>query len=168
MKKLSALTLCFIAVGFLSAQENPKGIRESLGIKKYLVAQDLEPYPIYAETSATSGDKARILPLTTYVTDDYGEIMHCLDLSTTETISFWVDFTAVYKTDVKFHFIWTGPEFYYYETEWYEVRYNEYYYFSVDTNNAWRKGTYKLTIIAEQGNTGSGAQSVLECNFRFY
>ena len=62
------------------------------------------------ESQVAPGDKARILLLTGYVTDEVGDIMPCPDLSLNRTISFRDDFTAIDKTSARFHFIWSGPE----------------------------------------------------------
>jgi hypothetical protein len=168
MKKIAVLALCLLLVGFLNAQDSEKGIKETLGTKKSLHMDNAVSDQFRAAIQAPQKDTPRVLLLTSYVTDDYGEIMHCLKLNSTETISFWVEFTALAPTDVKFHFIWTGPEFYWHETDWYSVRYNDYYYLSVDTNTDWLKGTYKLIIIAEQGIKGSGTQAVTQCHIQFY
>jgi len=168
MKKIAALTLCVLTIGFLSAQDAGKGIKETLGVKKSLKLDESASDQFLATIQAPQKDTPRVLLLTSYATDDYGEIMHCLKLNSTDTISFWVEFTALAPTDVKFHFIWTGPEFYWHETDWYSVRYNDYYYLSVDTNTDWLKGTYKLIIIAEQGVKGSGTQAMAECHLKLY
>ncbi len=168
MKKIAVLALCLLAMGYLNAQDAGKGIKETLGTKKSVKSDDAISDQFLATVQAPKKDSPRVLLLTSYVTDDYGEIMHCLKLNSTETISFWIEFTALAATDVKFHFIWTGPEFYWHETDWYSVKYNDYYYLSVDTNTDWLKGTYKLIIIAEQGVKGSGTQAMMECNLKLY
>ena len=168
MRKIAVLALCLLAIGFLNAQDSGKGIKETLGTKKAIKTDDAISDQFSATVQAPQKDSPRVLLLTSYVTDDYGEIMHCLKLNSTETISFWIEFTALAPTDVKFHFIWTGPEFYWHETDWYSVKYNDYYYLSVDTNTDWLKGTYKLIIIAEQGVKGSGSQAMTECNLKLY
>lgn len=168
MKKIAVLTLCMLAAGFLGAQDVGKGIKETLGTKRSIKQDKALSTQFSATAQAPQKDSPRVLLLTSYITDDYGEIMHCLKLNSTETISFWIEFTALAPTDVKFHFIWTGPEFYWHETDWYSVQYNDYYYLSVDTNTDWLKGTYKLIIIAEQGVKGSGTQAMSECHFKLY
>jgi len=165
MKKLLLTGLCLILTAGLSAGEKNKVLGESLGLKR--ASGEIPELPLM-ENQASRGDKARILLLTSYVTDETGDIMHCLDLDLNSTISFWIDFTAVYKTSVRFHIIWSGPEFYWHETDWYDVGYRDYYYLNVDTSNDWRKGTYKLVIMAEQDGFASGAETVMECHVRFY
>ena len=168
MRKIMIIIICFSLVVMLSAQDKTKITREKLKVKKNIPSEKYETESFSYDFQPSMGDTSRILMLTSYVTNDYGEIMHCLDLTSTEYISFWIEFTAIFETDVKFHFIWTGPEFYYYETDWYEVYYNDYYYFGVDTNTNWKRGVYKLIIIAEQGMTAGGAHAVMECNVKFY
>lgn len=174
MKRLLAIATCFFLIGVVAAQEQPqekalqKVIQENMGLKQIMGARDFFSDEPLLSTQATQGDRSRILMLTSYVTDETGEIMHCLDLLSTNTISFFVEFTTIFNTDVRFHFIWTGPEFYSYSTDWYEAKYNEYYYFSVDTTTEWKKGVYKLVIIAEQWTRGGGAHAVHECNLKFY
>jgi len=168
MKKIAVISLCLLAVGFLNAQDAGKGIKETFGTKKSIKPEEIFSDQFSASIQTPQKDSPRVLLLTSYITDDYGETMQCLKLNLTETISFWIEFTALAPTDVKFHFIWTGPEFYWHETDWYSVRYNDYYYLSVDTNTNWLKGTYKLIIIAEQGVKGSGTQAMAECHLKLY
>jgi len=153
--------------GLLMAQDKTKGIQERLGSKD-MIDKPVQLDDPYALVGASSGDKPRLIMLSSYITDDAGEISQCLRLSSTDLISFYVDFVSLKTTDVKFHFIWTGPEFYYYETEWYEAVKDEYYYLAVDTYPDWRRGIYKLIIVAEQGETASGASAVIECVMQFY
>lgn len=173
MKSRSTMTLILVMMvllvfsGVLRAQDKPKGIQERLGAKEF-IDKPFELDDPYAAVGAISGDKPRLIMLSSYITDDAGEISQCLRLSSTDLISFYVDFVSLKTTDVKFHFIWTGPEFYYYETEWYEAVKDEYYYLAVDTYPDWRRGIYKLIIVAEQGDTASGASCVIECVMQFY
>jgi len=153
--------------GIITAQDKIKGIQERLGSKD-MVNKPMQLDDPYAAVGASSGDKPRLIMLSSYITNDAGEISQCLNLNSTDLISFYVDFVSLKTTDVKFHFIWTGPEFYYYETEWYEAVRDEYYYLAVDTYPDWRRGIYKLIIIAEQGDSASGASCVIECVMQFY
>jgi hypothetical protein len=153
--------------GVLTAQENTKRIHERLGSKD-MINKPVQLDDPYAVVEASTGDKPRLIMLSSYITNDEGEISQCLNLNSTDSISFYVDFVSLKTTDVKFHFIWTGPEFYYYETEWYEAVKDEYYYLAVDTYPDWRRGIYKLIIVAEQGETASGASCVIECVMQFY
>ena len=167
MKRFTVILLCLFMGSIIFAQDGSKGISEKLGLKNIFNRSepDLDPF---AGVQVAQGDKPRIMMLSSYVTNAEGEISQCLELASTDFITFWIDFTSLWKTDVKFHFIWTGPEFYYHETEWYDARANEYYYLALDTNTNWRKGIYKLIIIAEQGEKASGASAVIETVMQFY
>lgn len=167
MTLILVMMVLLVFSGVLRAQDKPKGIQERLGAKEF-IDKPFELDDPYAAVGAISGDKPRLIMLSSYITDDAGEISQCLRLSSTDLISFYVDFVSLKTTDVKFHFIWTGPEFYYYETEWYEAVKDEYYYLAVDTYPDWRRGIYKLIIVAEQGDTASGASCVIECVMQFY
>jgi hypothetical protein len=163
---LGGVFLLFFS-GILTAQNNTKGLQERLGVKDML-NKPFEFDDPYTGIEAIRGDKSRLIMLSSYITNGDGEISQCLELSSTNLISFYVDFMALQTTDVKFHFIWTGPEFYYYETDWYEAIKDEYYYLAVDTYPDWRRGIYKLIIVAELGDTASGATCVIECVMQFY
>ena len=91
MKKIVVLVLCLLAVGFLSAQDVGKDIKETLGTKKSIKSDEAAVDQFSATAQALQRDKPRVLLLTSYITDDYGEIMHCLKLNSTETISFWIN-----------------------------------------------------------------------------
>lgn len=164
---IPVMVFCLLFSSVLAGQENSKRIQERLCLRDMLN----KPFQIddpYAAVGAISGDKPRLIMLSSYITNEAGEISQCLDLSSTDLISFYVDFMSLKTTDVKFHFIWTGPEFYYYETDWYEAIRDEYYYLAVDTYPDWRRGIYKLIIVAEQGDSASGASCVIECVMQFY
>lgn len=164
---IPAAVVLLVFSGVLTAQNNTKGIQERLSVKDML-NKPFEFDDPYAAVEAASGDRPRLIMLSSYITNDAGEISQCLQLSSTDLISFYVDFMSLKTTDVKFHFIWTGPEFYYYETDWYEAIKDEYYYLAVDTYPDWRRGIYKLIIVAEQGDSASGASCVIECVMQFY
>lgn len=159
-KNLAILTLMLFLVIPITSQD--KDFSESFTIKK--VIDDTE------QTMFTQGakDRARILLLTSYITDDKGEIMQMFDLSEAERIFYHIEYLALLNTDVRFHFIWTGPEFHEYTTDWYPAKTNVYNQVSVDTCCGWEKGVYTLTIIAEQKLNGSGAECVTTNRYRLY
>ena len=164
---ITVMVFCLLFNTVLAGEENIKWIQERLGIKE-MINKPFQFDDPYAVVEASSGDKPRVIMLSSYITNDVGEISQCLELSSTDIISFYVDFMSLKTTDVKFHFIWTGPEFYYFETDWYEAIRDEYYYLAVDTYPDWRRGIYKLIIVAEQGDSASGSSCVIECVMQFY
>ncbi|MGB2905491.1 MAG: hypothetical protein WBB73_00210, partial [Candidatus Aminicenantaceae bacterium] len=99
---------------------------------------------------ALKPDKARVLlfgaSVWTYYFDDpdlyFG---NCIKLSEAEIIAFMVDFTAVLNTRVKFHYMFTGPEVWSYTDDiWYDAKYKTCDYHYIETNNVWKKGTYRM------------------------
>jgi hypothetical protein len=91
-----------------------------------------------------------------------------IDLAENEYIYWVIEYTAVYDTDVRFYFIMNGPEFYETYTEWTPAKYKNYYVTILETNNNWLKGTYTLTVIAEQAKARSGAESICTCLVRLF
>ena len=96
-----------------------------------------------------------------------------------DLVTIYIDFSAVLNTKIRFHVIWAGPEYWVYDDVddanqpvWYPAKYNtsDYYednvYWVTIDPAEWKKGTYKLVIIAEQETVGSGAESVIACVFR--
>jgi len=114
-------------------------------------------------------DKPMCQVLGVYPVPDDIRPVHWIWAADYSTLFFYVEYTAVFKSRVRFHFIWTGPEFYGFTTEWDMATYNRLSYFYVVSNmSAWKKGTYRLTVIAEQGGGGSGAEAVGSCVFRIF
>jgi hypothetical protein len=122
-------------------------------------------------------DKARVVLLASSVwvydaASDSEAMQHIIPVNADAAI-IYIDFSAVLNTRVKFHVIFAGPEYWVYdEEEWYNAKYKtaDYYednvYWVSFIPSEWKKGTYKLVIIAEQETVGSGAESVIECIIR--
>ncbi len=107
------------------------------------------------------------------VNDDIWEMQHIVPVNQSDEVEIDVDFAGVYNSNVKFHVIFSGPEYYAYDDEdWYLAKYStsnyleqNVFYITIDPSE-WKKGTYKLVVVAEQETAGSGAESVIECVFR--
>jgi hypothetical protein len=122
-------------------------------------------------------DKARVVLLAASVwpydaATDSESMQHIFPQNTDEA-TIYVDFSAVLNTNVRFHLIFAGPEYWAWDDEfWFPAKYKTSDYFEENLYWAtinpyeWKKGTYKLVIIAEQETVGSGAESVFECIFR--
>ena len=122
-------------------------------------------------------DKARVVLLASSVwvydaASDSEAMQHIIPINSDEAI-IYIDFSAVLSTKVRFHVIFAGPEYFVFDdTEWYNAKYNTADYFEDNVYwvsiipSQWKKGTYKLVIIAEQETVGSGAESVIECVIR--
>ena len=129
-------------------------------------------------TQALKADKARVILLGTSIfvyfnSLDAWEMQHIIPANQSDAMEIDVDFSAVLNTRVKFHVIFSGPEYYVYDDEdWYPAKYKtadyleqNVFFIQIDPNE-WVKGTYKLVVVAEQETLGSGAESVIECLFR--
>jgi hypothetical protein len=108
-----------------------------------------------------------------FVNDDVWEMQHIIPVNQSDLVEIDVDFAGVFNSNIKFHVIFSGPEYYVYDDEdWYLAKYStanyleqNVFYITIDPSE-WKKGTYKLVVIAEQETEGSGAESVIECVFR--
>lgn len=149
----------------LVAQE--KVFIEKIGVKATPGKEMLGPDQ-YMNTESNQRERPRIVMYTSYVVDDEGYINHNLNLSQTSYIRFYVDYTAIYNTKVRFHFIISGPEYFEYTTSWYQAAYNKYYWLYLETNTNWQKGIYNVTVVAEQQTVGSGAECATNCTTEFY
>ena len=122
-------------------------------------------------------DKARVVLLAASVwpydaASDSEQMQHIFSQNT-DGATIYVDFSAVLNTDVRFHVIFAGPEYFVYDDEeWFPAKYKSSDYFEDNVYwvtfipSEWKKGTYKLVVIAEQETVGSGAESVFEFTFR--
>jgi hypothetical protein len=173
---LVILAILLIAPGFITAQDldaKPEKTIKS-GVKPG------KAFPV--ETGLMSvqvpkQDKARVVLLATsvwvYDAASDSEAMQHIIPADADLATIYVDFSAVLNTRVRFHVIFAGPEYWAEDDDdWYPAKYNtaDYYednvYWVSILPSEWKKGTYKLVIIAEQETVGSGAESVIECIFR--
>ncbi|HUU51502.1 MAG TPA: hypothetical protein VMW92_00625 [Candidatus Heimdallarchaeota archaeon] len=157
------LFLCFLLVTSVSAQQQDKVIGVHTEVK--MVIEDEEP-EVYAQV--TTGDKPGTQMLACYAMDAEEYQWQMIELSENDKIFWVIEYTAVYNSDVRFHFIMNGPEFYQVLTSWTPSKYKTYYKTSLKTTNEWIKGTYTLTVIAEHRNNRSGAEAVGSCRVRLY
>jgi hypothetical protein len=155
------LSLLLIVSAFAQGQDKVTG--EQGGIRA--IIEDDEPM-IYSQV--TTGDKPGIQTLTCYATDEDLQVMQMIKLSQNKTIYWYIEYTAVFNTNVVFHYIWSGPEFFMYETDKYTGKYKNYNWVWVSTGNDWKKGTYTLTVIAENKSPKGGAEVVGSCRVRLY
>jgi hypothetical protein len=161
--KTILLFLCFLLVVSVSAQNQDKVIGIQTEVKA--VIEDGQP-EVYAQVAG--GDKPGVQILTCYTADEMGDQWQMIDLSENSDIYWVVEYTAVFNTDVRFYFIINGPEFYQVYTEWFPAKYKSYYLTTLITNNNWLKGTYNVTVVAEQRKARSGAESIGSCLVRLY
>jgi hypothetical protein len=170
------LVILFIVPGLMLAQDieaKPQKTFQS-GVRPGVA------YPIdrgHMTVNVPKQDKARVVLLAASVwpydaaTDS--EAMQHIFKQNVDAATIYVDFSAVLNTKVKFHVIFAGPEYFVYdEEEWLPAKYKSSDYFEDNVYwvsfipSEWKKGTYKIVIIAEQETLGSGAESVFEFTFR--
>lgn len=161
--KAILLFLCFLLVVSVSAQNQDKLIGVRTEAKAVLENGQPE---VYAQVA--KGDKPGVQILTCYTAGEDEIQWQMIDLSENLVIYWVIEYTAVFNTDVRFHFIMNGPEFYEDYTEWTQARYNNYYLTTYITNNNWLRGTYTVTVIAEQRKSFSGAESIGTCRVKLY
>jgi hypothetical protein len=172
MKRI-VFCLTLILILMLPAVAQDKLIRVVSGVRDYIETDEI------IHTQANKRDKARavLLAATVWAADyEGGDIYQSqvIKLSEVEEIHFYIDYTAVLKTKVRFYFIMTGPEIWSAEApdpefddfEWYDATYTQYNYVGIITTTDWKKGTYTLLVFAEQQTEGSGAELAAKCIFR--
>ena len=171
------LGIMLVGAGFVTAQDlrsvSGKSIRSGVRQgKAYL----LENSPVSIQAKRVDKPGAVLLGASLFVhfvNDDVWEMQHIIPVNQSDEVEIDVDFAGVYNSNVKFHVIFSGPEYYVYDDEdWYFAKYatanyleQNVFYITIDPSE-WKKGTYKLVVIAEQETEGSGAESVIECVFR--
>lgn len=172
------LGILLIAPAFVQPQiarmdAEPKTIKTGIRPGKAFLMEE----PLLS-TQALKRDKARVILMGSSIfvyfnAQDAWEMQHIIPAAESDTMEIDVDFSAVLNTRIKFHVIFSGPEYYVYDDEdWYSAKYatadyleQNVFFIQIDPNE-WVKGTYKLVVVAEQETLGSGAESVIECLFR--
>jgi len=136
----------------------------------------LEDGPVSAQALRVDKPGAVLLGISFFVhysNEDYWDMQHIIPVNQSDEVEIDVDFAGVYNSNIKFHVIFSGPEYYVHDDEsWYLAKYStanyleqNVFFITIDPRE-WKKGTYKLVVIAEQETEGSGAESVIECVFR--
>ena len=166
--KILITALFLILVAPLISQD--EGIQEGVVHKQF--ESDNPPVSI----QVASGDKTGVILNGAFVTDgtdveDPSEI-NWIKYSDADDLYFWVNFTALFTTKVRFHLLISGPEFYSYTSQnWIDAKYKTSSYWYKWGNKSEflsKKGVYKLIIIAEQEKAYGGENCVATCTFRVY
>jgi hypothetical protein len=159
-----SIALFLLVIGFSQAQD--KGIREYYKFGKIIIEEQLDPNVF----TQAKGDKQRLVLMTCYASAENGTetFSNCIKLSEVSSINFWLEIFALLKTKVRFHFTWTGPEYYTHTTDWFDWNKNESSFLIVSTNTDWKKGIYTIDIIAETKEVGSGMGLRKKCVAKFF
>jgi hypothetical protein len=160
--------LVLILVAPLMAQD--EGIQEGVIHKQF--ESDNPPVSI----QVASGDKTGVILNAAFVTDgsdvEEPSDLNWIKYSDIDSLYFFVNFTALFTTKVRFHLLISGPEFYSYTSQnWIDARYKTSSYWYKWGNKSEflsKKGVYKLIIIAEQEKPYGGENCIATCTFRVY
>jgi len=144
-------------------------------IRPKIMGQELQSKDgVFSFDKATQNEIAKIImlsahPVVKYLNGDSYYVTNNIRLSQIEELRFDFDWTANISTRVKFHLIWTGPQFQEEETGWKQAYYGIYGWNIYESSPYyWKKGIYKFIVIAEPQTSSSGAESTVECVFRLY
>jgi len=168
--KSLALVLTVLLIVPLFAQKNTDQVYEGL-IEKPIATDTMPDFT----PQVMKGEKPGVIITSVFVMGD-GEVedlydVNMIDYDTTTDVYFFVTYTAMWNTNVKFHFVITGPQYYSYTTSTYKPRYNNksyVYLYGGKKNFFTKKGLYKLIVYAEQMSPFGGEAIVGTCNFRVY
>lgn len=168
-KSLILVLVCLLVIPVIG-DDNSQLINEGV-IEKPLETVTLPDFT----PQVMKGEKPGVLITSVFVLSD-GEIedfydVNMVNYSATNEVYLFVTYTAVWNTNVKFHFIITGPQYFTYTTSVYKPRYNtRSYVYVYGAKNSFftKKGIYKLIVYAEQMAPFGGEAIVGTCNFRVY
>ena len=167
-KKVLILIVCILFIGTLQARQNYGDFNIKLIEKGVIDSDQPSPYPDMSIQLAGK-NKPRLNLLSIYISDDAGVVSNAVKLSRTGWLDFNLEFMSYYNTNVKFHYIFTGPEFlHFYDEDWSRVKSNTIYQSQMTSFDSWKLGMYKLIIIIEIKQLGSGVELSKECNFILY
>ena len=166
-KKLLIVFVCFILIGSLYAQEKERNFTTKL-IEKGVFNPD---QPLYPEMGVQllNKYKPRVGFLGMFASDDGGTASNAILFSRTAWLDFNFEFLSYYNSNVRFHYIFNGPEFWYFaDTSWSSIKKNRIYMHQLTSFDNWLLGLYNLTIIVEIQNMSSGDGTVLSSGFLLY
>ena len=127
-------------------------------------------------TMVAGVDKTGVILNHTWVTDFKGAVdpteLNWIKYANVDNLYFFVNFTALFSTKVRFHLFISGPEFYSYTSQnWISASYKKssyWYKWGPKAEFFKKKGEYKLVIIAEQEKPLGGTNCVAVTTFRVY
>jgi len=113
---------------------------------------------------ALQRDRPRVVLLVSYLSKGNTEPCQVQKLSDISKLFFYVEYTALFNTKIRFTFICTGPYFFTHTTDWWEATatVNSYDFLAIGLwdISKWKKGTYSMVVIAEQKILGGGDDCV--------
>ncbi len=172
MKRFSiVLFLALFLVSLSSTAQENEIFKVGVKVKKLSRVAEFDEDQ-FMSTQVIKGDKPGAVLLGCWATDD-SEEPYLINYDATEKLYFYVTFTAFWNTKVRLHFAITGPTNFFYtiEDELYDARYNTYtllYLWAYSSNLKLKKGTYTLTVLAEQNLPRGGSLCVATSQFIVY
>jgi hypothetical protein len=166
-RKILLVILSLLFTGATIAQDNASQVKY---VVKNTVIREKPP-----RDQLVTADKAGVMALAAYIMANEGKgwyVDHMIDMALAKTnVNFLCDYSAVATMKVKFHFTWVGPSYYTVNySNAVDVGPTSYNKIAVSFSGSlpFKKGTYRMMVIAEPQGSFSGAESVAECNFRLY
>ena len=155
-KTLLIIFICFSLIGSLYAQEKERNFTTNL-IEKGVFDPN-QPLNPEMGIQLANKYKPRAAILGMFVSDDGGTASNAVLFSRTAWLDFNIEFMSYYNSKIKFHYIFTGPEFWYFaDDSWSSIRANRIYVQQLTSFDDWVLGLYNLTIIVEVQNLASGS-----------
>jgi len=166
-KKILGIFLVLLLVSPIMPQN--EGIKEGL-----IYSPWSEELPL-ASVQLTKGEKTGVMLSSAFVMADAdinaidATAMNWIDYSKATDLYFNVNHTAQYNTQIRFHLMIAGPEFFYWVSDWYQIKYKSNYVWYLWGDKAYflkKTGHYKLVIVAEQKGITGGSECVSSCTFK--
>lgn len=166
-KKVLIICVCFLLVGSLYAQKKERNFTTKL-IEKGVFDPDQALDPEMG-VQLLNKYKPRIAFLSMFVSDDGGIASNAILFSRTAWLDFNFEFLSYYNTNVRFHYVFSGPEFWMFsETGWSSIKKNRIYQMQLTSFDNWLLGLYNLTIIVEIQQTASGDGTRFSAGYILY
>ena len=168
MKIVSVFSLILILAVSSATQE--------VVLKEGVIHKQFEEGEFPMTIQVAKGDRTGAILMTAWVTTGVQGTsptgVNWIKYSDVDNLYFFVNFTALYSTKVRFRLIITGPEFYEYTSQnWIPATYKtcSYWYKWGKKSEFFKsKGVYKMVMIAEQEKAYGGEDCVATCTFRVY
>ncbi len=167
--KALAVLLSLILIVPLAGQD--KGFRTGV------IHKEMQPEDPLFSIQVAKGDKTGAMLSSVFVYADWEgsdidpSAVNWIKYSDTTELYFFVNYTALFTTKVRFHLIITGPEYFTWSGDWEDARYkwNSLYWVNGNKSAFFKtKGEYKVIFAAEMQKALGGAECFASCTIRIY
>ena len=152
-------------------------VGQDKGIRTGVMHKEIQPVdPLYS-IQVVKGDKTGAMLSSVFVYADWEEddidptAVNWIKYSDATELYFFVNYTALFTTKVRFHLIITGPEYFTWSGDWEDARYKWNSLYWVNGNKSvffTTKGEYKVIFAAEMQKALGGAECLASCTIRVY